>query len=452
VACQHRPVPVLRDDLSRRIVRLAIPALGTLAAEPLYILVDTAIVGRLGTTQLAGLAIAATILLTATSLLTFLEYGVTPDVAFARGAGRPEEARRAGGDAVTLAVLLGVPLAFLLAAAAEPLVWLLGGRGDVAEAAVLYLRISTVGLPFVLLTLVGHGVMRGVNELRVPMIIVIVGNLVNLVLELIAVYGLGLGIAGSAWTTVFAQFGVAVAFLQVVRPHRTHHRPSWARYRPVLVTGLHFALRSLAMFAVWNTSTAVAARIDTPTLAAHQVLTQLFIFLALALDALAIPAQSLVAGELGRGDVAEAERVGWVTHRLSLWCGGAIAVVLAAISPLLPIAFTADPAVRVRITGGLLILAVMQFPGAVAFALDGALIGAHDERFLGRQAVLNLAGYAPLAIATLIHPALGLAGLWGAELSWMVMRAVANHRRWRSRRWVAPGLAAAAGSTPAALA
>jgi Na+-driven multidrug efflux pump len=414
------PAPDGRRQLERRIISLAIPALGTLAVEPVYVLVDTAIVGRLGTPQLAGLAIASTILLTAVSLMTFLEYGVTPDVAYAHGAGRPDDAHRSAGDALSLAVSLGTPVAVALAALAGPLVWLLGGRGAVAHAAVTYLRISTIGLPFVLLTLVGHGVTRGVNRLRIPMVIVLVANVANLILELIAVYGMHLGIAGSAWSTVIVQILAALWFLRVLRPHTRRHAPSWQRY----------------------------AHIDTPTLAAHQVLTQLFMFLALALDALAIPAQSLVAGALGSGDVDGAQHVGWISNRLSLWCGAALAATLAVFSPVIPHIFTGDGAVRSRLVTGLLILAVMQLPGAVAFALDGALIGAHDERFLGRQAVYNLAGFVPLAVATLIWPRLGLAGLWGAQLMWMTLRAAVNFRRWQSRRWAR----VEAGSTTAATA
>jgi Na+-driven multidrug efflux pump len=243
---------------------------------------------------------------------------------------------------------------------------------------------------------------------------------------------------------VIVQAGAAFMFLRVLRPHRGRGRPSSERMKRLLRSGLHFAVRSIAMFAVWNTATAVAAHVDTPTLAAHQVLTQLFMFLALMLDALAIPAQSLVAGALGADDTNQALLVGRTSNRLSLWCAVLLAVVLAALSPVLPHVFSGDPAVHSRLTAGLLILAVMQFPGAIAFAFDGALIGAHDERWLARQAVINLLGFAPLAIATLLAPRLGLAGLWGAQLSWMTLRALVNWRRWESRPWLR-----AAESTPA---
>ncbi len=424
-------MPLLRDDLERRIVRLAIPALGTLAVEPIYVLVDTAIVGHLGTAQLAGMAIASTLLLTVVSLTAALEYGLTPDVAFAHGQGDGPEARRVAANGLQLAAMLGVPMGAALGLAARPLCWVLGGRGDVLHFATTYLRISAVGLPFVLIAYVGHGVMRGVNQLRLPLFVVVVANVLNLFLEIVAVYWLDLGIAGSAWSTVVVQALAAVAFVFVMRPHLTRLRPTWRRIQPLLRSGVHFAVRSLAMFAVWNSATFVAARIDTPTLAAHQVLTQLFIFLALVLDALAIPAQSLVAGALGARRPAEASRVGHISTRLSLWAALVLAAVLALSSPIAPHLFSNQPAVQSRLTAGLLILAVMQFPGAVAFAYDGALIGAKDERWLGRQAVRNLLGFAPLAVATLLVPTLGLAGLWGAQLTWMVVRAWVNTARWR---------------------
>lgn len=433
-----------RRALDRRIIALAIPALGTLAIEPLYVLVDTAIVGRIGTPQLGGMAIASTILLTVVSMTASLEYGVTPDVAFAHGAGRSEDARAVATAALRLAVMIGVPMGLAVAAAAHPLAWLLGGRNDVLHYAVVYLRISCVGLPFILITYVGHGVMRGVNDLRKPLRIVLVANVVNIVFEIVAVYGLHLGIAGSAWSTVVVQIGAALTFVRVLRPHRGSERPTRQLINGLLRSGVHFAVRSLAMFAVWNTATAVAAHVDTPTLAAHQVLTQLFMFLALMLDALAIPAQSLVAGALGAEDTEQALFVGRSSNRLSLWCAALLAAVLAGFSPVLPHVFSGDPAVHSRLTAGLLILAVMQFPGAIAFAFDGALIGAHDERWLARQAVINLVGFAPLAIATLAAPRLGLAGLWGAQLAWMTMRAFVNWRRWESRPWLR-----AEGSTPA---
>lgn len=421
---------LLRDDVDRRIVALAIPALGTLAVEPVYVLVDTAIVGRLGTPQLAGMALASIVLLNVVSLLAFLEY-VTPRIAFAVGAGRDDEARRTAGHGLWLSGLIGVPVAALLAVVARPLCWLLGGRGETLHHATTYLSISAAGLPFILLAFLGHGVLRGYNDLRTPLKIVVVANIANLVLEIVAVYGLGLGVAGSAGSTVVVQLGAALAFLWVMRPHLERSRPSWTEARPLLVSGAHLAVRSIAMYTVWNASTVIAAHLDTPTLAANQVATQLFMFLALVLDALAVPLHSLVAGELGAGRAQAADRIGRRSVVLSLWCALGLGALLAAVTPWLPYLFSGDPAVRSRLVGALLVLAVMQLPGAIAFALDGALIGAHDMSWLGGQAVRNLLAFVPLAAATVIWPRLGLTGLWGAQLCWMTTRAAVNWHRWR---------------------
>ncbi len=422
-------MPILRDDLERQIVRLAIPALGTLAVEPVYVLVDTAIVGRLGTPQLAGMAIASVVLLNVIGILAFLEY-ITPDIAFAVGAGLDDDARRTAAHGAWLSGFVGVPTAIVLAITARPICWLIGGRGDVLDHATTYLSISALGLPFVLFAFLGHGVLRGYNDLRTPLKIVVVANVANLVFELIAVYGLHMGVAGSAGTTVVVQIGAAGAFLWAIRRHMTPVRPGWRHYRPLVVMGAHVAVRSVAMNTVWNVSTVIAAHLDAPTLAANQVVTQLFMFFALLLDALAVPLHSLVAGALGSGHPDEAAHIGRISVRLSLWASLGLAALLAAITPILPYLFTNDPAVRSRLIGALLVLAVMQIPGAMAFALDGALIGAHDMAWLGRQAVRNLVAFAPLAVATVIWPRLGLAGLWGAQMCWMVMRAAMNWRRW----------------------
>jgi Na+-driven multidrug efflux pump len=227
------------------------------------------------------------------------------------------------------------------------------------------------------------------------------------------------------------QMGAAAAFMWCIRHHVMSVRPAWASYRPLLVMGGHMALRSVAMYTVWNASTVIAAHLDAPTLAANQVVTQLFMFMALMLDALAVPLHSLVAGELGAGNPREADRIGHISVRLSLWAAGLLSLILVALTPVIPKVFSTDPAVQSRLLGALLVLAVMQFPGAIAFALDGALIGAHDMAWLGRQAVRNLIAFAPLAIATVVWPRLGLAGLWGAQLCWMSMRALVNLRRWR---------------------
>ena len=282
-----------RDELERRIIRLAVPALGTLAVEPIYVLVDTAIVGRLGTPQLAGMAIASIVLMNVVSIINFLEY-VTPDIAFAVGAGRRDDAQRVAAHGVWLSVFIGVPVAALVAVVARPLCWLIGGRGEVLHHAVTYLTISAIGLPFVVLAFLGHGVLRGYNDLRTPLRIVVAANVANLVFEIVTVYGLHWGVAGSAASTVVVQVGAACAFLWKMRQHLVSVRPSWVAYRPLVQAGWHMVVRSVAMYSVWNVSVVIAARLDAPTLAAYQVVTQVFMFLALLLDSLAVDGEGNV--------------------------------------------------------------------------------------------------------------------------------------------------------------
>jgi putative MATE family efflux protein len=415
----------------RRIVRLAIPALGSLAVEPLYVLVDTAIVGRLGTAQLGGLALAASVLSLVTAGCNFLTYGSTERIARRLGAGQPEAAADVGVQAVWLSALVGIVLVPVIAFGASLLGRVLGGGGDVLDYGVTYLRISAAGIPFVVFALAAQGVLRGAWDYHTPLVILFAANLLNAVLEVWFVFGLDLGVPGSAWSTVIAQVGAGVAFAVVIRRHLVPARergPSWPAMGPLLTAGRHLLLRVGSMLAVFIGATAIAARTDEPTLAAHQIVASMFFLLALALDALAIPAQTLVADELGRGAGPAAAELSARTARLSVVVGAGLAVLVAVAAPVLPHAFTGDDAVVARATSALWWLAVLLVPGAIAFAYDGVLIGAADYRFLGFAALGYLLVITPVGLAVLALD-LGIGGIWAALTLWMVLRAVVNHRR-----------------------
>lgn len=418
----------------RRILSLALPALGALAIEPLYVLVDTAIVGRVGTDQLAGLAVAAAILALVFAGSNFLAYGTTQRVAHHVGARDDVGAAGVGVNALWLSLFVGVPAAPLLATGAPALVGLFGATGAVADHAVEYLQIRAVAVPFMLVTLAAQGVLRGVSDYRSPLAVLAVTNLGNVVLELWLVLGLGLGIAGAAWSTVAAQVTAAVAFAVLIRrrlaPADTW-RPRWTGQAPLLLAGRHLLLRVGAMLGVLSGSTAVAARLDDATLAAHQIVMSIFLLVALTLDALAVPAQTIVAEELGRDGRPAAHEVAQRVARLSILAGGALMLLLAVGSPWFPAVFTPDGAVAERATVGLLVLAALMVPAAVAFAHDGVLIGAGDYRFLGVAAVGYLVAVTPLAALVLRHDRVGIVGLWGTIGVWMVLRALVNDRRTR---------------------
>jgi MATE family, multidrug efflux pump len=419
----------------RRIVALALPALGSLAAEPLYVLVDTAIVGRLGTAQLGGVALAATVLSLVVAACNFLTYGATERVARRLGAGRPDEAADVGVQTMWLALIVGVVVTPVVELSASVVGRWLGGSGEVLDFAVAYLRIGALGLPFVLITLGAQGVQRGASDYYTPLVILLTANAANAVLEVVFVYGFDWGVPGSAWSTVIVQIVAGVTFAVAVRRHlraARHRRPSRAGMAPLMTAGRHLLLRVGSMLAVTIAMTAIAARTDDATLAAHQIGASVFIFLALGLDALAIPAQTLVAEELGRehghGSTTAAADLSRRCVRLSTIAGGILAVLLAVLSPVLPHAFSADPAVVARATAVLLWLALAIVPGAIAFAYDGVLIGAGDYRFLGVAALAYLVAVSPLGVLTLVA-GLGVAGIWGTYTLWMALRAVCNHLR-----------------------
>ena len=422
---------VLPTDVDRRLVRLALPAFGALAAEPLFRLVDTAIVGRLGTAQLGGVAIAGSILSLVIAGSNFLAYGTTQRVAHRLGAGDRTGAADVGVQALWVAAAIGIVAAPILAILARPFCLAIGASADVVDYAVTYLRISALGVPFVVIGLAAQGAQRGASDYRSPLVVLLASNVANAVIEVILVFGFDFGVAGAAWSTVVAQAAAGVALVALSRPHvaaARGRRPLASEIRPLITAGKHLMLRVGAMLAVFTGATSLAARIDDPTLAAHSIVMTVLLFLTLSLDALAVPTQTLVAEEIGRsgtGAALVAERA----VRLSLFAGIGLAVVVAALSPLISRFFSDDPAVVDRATIGLVLLALTLVPGSLAFATDGSLIGAGDYRFLGVAAVGYLIAVIPIAAVVVAVPSLGIVGIWAGLFVWMCLRAVVNMRR-----------------------
>jgi putative MATE family efflux protein len=424
----------------REILRLAVPALGALAAEPLYLLVDTAIVGHLGTPQLAALALAATVLGAAVTLCNFLTYGTTAQVARLHGAGETRRAGEIAAQALWLALAIGTVLTITVIALADPLMALVGGHGHSADLAARYLRISALGLPSALIALAAQGYLRGVGDLRSPLVVVIVANLVNVVLELLFVYGLGWGLDGSAAGTVVAQTGMGAAFVvSLLRAPARSRRPQLARLRSLARMGGHIVVRTGSLLLAFVIAGAVLARVGDDSLGAHQIAFQVFIFLALVLDAIAIAGQVLVGRMLGAGDAAGAlaaarRMLGW-----SLAGGCAMGLGLLAARDALPHAFTSDPAVLARARELWPLFALMLPAGALVFALDGILLGAGDTRFLAyAMAFSALVVFVPITLLSL-HLHWGVAGVWWGLNALMLARLVTIGVRFRGRRWVVVG-------------
>ncbi|MGJ9411943.1 MATE family efflux transporter [Aeromicrobium sp. CF4.19] len=432
----------LFSPVDRQIAAVALPAFVALVAEPAMLLADTAIVGRLGTTPLAGLAVASTILLTVVGLCVFLAYGTTAGVGRLHGAGREDEAYLDAMGGVWLAAALGAVLAVGLAVGARPIVEVIADSPDVADQATTYLRLSAAAVPAMLIMLAATGALRGVLDLRTPLVVSIVANVLNAALSTWLVHGLDQGIAGAALGTVVAQWVAAVwLVLVLVRGARRAGAGSTPRVLRVLRAaraGLPLLARTATLRTALLLATTLAAQLGDAPLAAHQVATTLVSFLAFAMDAIAIAGQTLTGRTLGAGDAAGTRAL---TRRMIGWgigSGVVAGALLAALAPFLGPWFTPDVAVHEALVPALLVVALVQPVSGVVFVLDGVLIGAGDGVFLAWAGVLVLLAYVPLAIGA---EALGtgLVGLWAAYAGFQLARLATLWWRQRGDTWLVLG-------------
>jgi len=435
---------------ARQVLRLAAPALPVLAAEPLYLLVDTAVVGRLGAVPLAGLAVAAVLFAQVTSQLTFLSYGTTARSARLHGAGRRAAAVAEGVQASWLAVGVGLLVTAVGQLVAGPVARALGSAPEIAAGAESWLRVALFGAPLVLITLAGNGWMRGVQDTVRPLWFVLAGNGLSALACPVLVHGFGgwagLGLVGSAVANVIGQTVGAALFLVALIRERSrlqvglHPQPAVLRAQLALARDL--LARSLAFQACFLSAAAVATRFGAPTAAAHQIVLQLWTFQALVLDAVAIAAQSLVGAALGASDraaTARARAVARQVTRYGLVLGVVFAAVFGALAGVLPPVFTPDAAVLAVVPVAWWFFVALQPVAGVVFAVDGVLLGAGDAAFLRTSTLLAaVIGFLPLIWASLGF-GWGLAGIWSGLSLFMVIRLVAVLTRLRSGRWAVTG-------------
>jgi putative MATE family efflux protein len=428
-----------RNPLDREILGLAWPTLAALVAEPLFLIVDTALVGHLGAAPLAGLGIASAVLQTAVGLLVFLAYATTPAVARLIGAGDRRSAVRAGVDGIWLAVTVGVLLLVFGLLVAPDAVELFRANAEVSANAVIYLAISLWGLPAMLLVLAATGLMRGLQDARTPLVIVTIGFAANAALNAVFIYGLGWGIAGSAAGTVIAQWGMAALFLARVAPAArkvgASLRPGLGGLAGAATSGGWLLLRTASLRLAMLATVFAGSLLGVTGLAALQVALAVFSLLAFVLDALAIAGQALIGHGLGQ---RRADRVVQITRRLvtfGLFAGVLVGAIVAAVSPVFGFVFSSDPAVTHALVPVLLVMAVGVPLAGFVFVLDGVLIGAGDSRYLALSGLVNLAVYLPLL--WLAVSADSLLALWTAfGIGYIGIRALTLGLRVRGTRWI----------------
>ena len=451
-ATEPTPSAAPRDtrSLNRQILALAVPAFGALIAEPLFLLADSAIIGHLGTAQLAGVGIAATVVQTVVGLMVFLAYSTTPAVARHLGGGRLKQALEVGRDGLWTAAGLGVLLAIAGSLAGRPLLQALGARVEVLEHATSYFVWSMPGLLAMLVVLAAMGVLRGLQDTKTPLIIAGIGAAVNAGLNVVLVYGADLGVAGAALGTSLTQWGMAIAYLVLLGRQFARENvrltTGWRGIRGHLTVGSWLMLRTLSLRAAILATVVVATAQGAENLAAYQLTMTIFNFLAYALDALAIAAQALLGKELGARDLdqrTERDGVRHLMHRLIRWglaFGVITGLVVGLAGPYLGFLFTPSESVQYLFGIALVVVAVGQPLAAYVFVLDGVLIGAGDARYLAQAGLINIIAYAPLLWAVMQFAGGGAAGtawLWIAYAGGYIgARALTLGWRIRGDRWM----------------
>lgn len=436
VTCQDEAVPEPPEITVRRVIGLALPALVVLAAEPLYVLVDTAVVGHLGALPLASMAIGGVVLAQVAGQLNFLAYGTTARAARRFGAGDRAGAVREGANATVLALGIGVLLIVLVQLFAGPIARLIGGsQSPAVDGAVTWMRIAILGAPGILLALAGNGWMRGIQRTREPTAYVMIGFGLCVVLLPVLVYGLGWGLAGSAIANVVAQWLTGGLFLRALLKEGVPPRADRAVIAGQLRTGRDLFIRTLALQGSFILAAALCSRMGAEVLGGHQIGLQLFVLTALALDAVAIAAQSLVGEALGRNDPDGARRTAAVCARVGLVAGIAFAAVLLVLRPWGPRLFTSDVGVLGQAGVMWWWLAAMQVVAGILFALDGVLMGANDVAVLRTITILAHAGvFAPLSWVA-YQAGWGIGGIWLGLTASLAVRLGLGLWRVAGERW-----------------
>lgn len=428
-----------RQEVSAaQILRLALPALGVLAANPLYLLLDTAVVGRLGTAELAALAAGTAIQSTVTTQLTFLSYGTTARSSRLFGAGRRDAAVAEGVQATWVALGVGITLSAIVFSFARTFALWLTGNADTAAEAARWMRVAALAIPLTLVIMAGNGWMRGVQNTKLPLRLTLAGLVPGAILLPLLVARWGL--VGSAVANVTGMGITAALFsAELFRQHTGSWAPRWEVIRRQLVLGRDLILRSLSFQVSLLAAAAVAGRFGPAALAGHQIMLQLWNFLTLVLDSLAIAAQTLTGAALGTGKVERAKAVGAAVTRYSVGFSLVLAAVFALLGHPIQALFTQDPEVfgALRVPWWLMI--AMIITGGVVFALDGVLLGAGDAAFLRNLTIgAVLSGFLPLTLLS-VRFGWGLAGIWAGQLAMVLIRLAGVVARFRSMRWARTG-------------
>ena len=412
------------NNISQQILNLAVPALISLAIDPLMTIADTAFVGRYSQPNdpypLAGLGSAAALLVFSFYVFNFLATATAPLVANRRAAKDEVGAQLVGGQALSLALVLGISLMGVLLTYREPLLHIMGTSVTGPQADIYanqFLTVRALAAPAVLLCSASNGVMRGYLDTKTPTLILLGSNAVNLLLDVILVAHLGMGPRGAGIATTVAEWIAALCFLGVLSgklPSADDGKrsnlsvmpvlelPKWNDIRPLVVASLTVFLRSIVLQVAMSSAAAMAARSTTDgmltssassSVAAHQVALQLWLLCSFLCDALATASQALVADGIGRKDAEAVREVSQTVFNWGLALGLTLSTILwiGTASGFLIDFFTSDEGTRMEL-GKLLTIVILAQPlNSFVFAADGVLQGAEEFSYQAKAMALSVA-------------------------------------------------------------
>ena len=438
-------------DASPRAVRkqlaaIAIPTLGQLIAEPIFILADTAFVGTISDTALAGLSIGSTIILTSVGLCLFLAYSTTSRVSILMGSGRTREGLKAGTSGMWLATLIGAVLTLAIVGGAYPISYALGARGAVLDSATVYVHTAGLGITETLIAYAANGMFRGLRKANITLWSAVAGAVVNILLDALFIFVFHWGVAGSGIATGIAQWLmcaiVVLYLLPILRRHQVTLKPDFTGVKESAGDGLMLFVRTAALRVGMVATIMVATAMGTRVLASFQVINSSWNLALNVLDAIGVGGQALVGAALGAKNIKLVHSLIKEIERAGIIWGAYVGLLFAIFGYTGAHLFTTD-AQTAQIIAVCAVVVGIFFPyHGWLWALDGVLIGAGDFTYLAKLCSVSAVAHIVFLIITFfaVHGASELIqaiALWLVfNIVFMGIRGIGNINRAHTDTWI----------------
>jgi len=421
----------------RTLWRLALPMILSNISVPLLGIVDTAIIGHLDSpVYLGGVAVGATATSFVFMLLLFLRMSTTGLTAQAFGARDKPALARALIQPMLIALTAGVLFIALRTPVSELAAALMGGSEAVQQQAKTFIAIRWLSAPATLANLVILGWLLGVQYARAPMVLLITGNVVNILLDLLFVLQWHWGVAGAAAATAVADYvTLAVGLWMVARVLALRGisfsllKASWRGDAARLFRlNRDIMLRSLLLQLCFASLTLLGARLGADVVAVNAVLLMFLTFTAYALDGFAYAVEACSGEATGAGDRSRLRLIWYAACRQAGIVALLFAVIYALCGPAIIALLTSIESLREAADRYLIWQVILPLAGVWCYLLDGMFIGATRGRDMRNSMLLAALGYA-LTLLTL--PWLGNHGLWLAITVFLALRGITLGLIWR---------------------